>query len=134
MNHNHPPLLILDGPSGRRCISVLEFDDAGNGVRSHVLSDARGGNADSVMRNRFDHLVQLMGDSIRSEVRFHTQEEAESEADALNSDEQGPAIWQVAYVNAAEGGDYWMVEAVEDDEDAGYGGRDTPSPENAWGG
>jgi hypothetical protein len=128
------PTLILDGPSGRRAISVLEYDANGFGVRIHVLSDARSGVADSVMRNRFDHMLTLMGDNVDGDIRFSTQEDAEVEADALNSEEPGDVTWQVAYVNAAEGGDFWIVVATEGDEDADYGGRDTPSPELSWGG
>lgn len=152
------PLLILDGESGRRCISVLEFDADGNGVRVHVLSSERGdgGVADRIMQSRFDHMAQLMGDNVETDIRFSTEDEAETEAEARNAEEEGPITWQTAYVHDGDAGACILTEAdilagrdddctLHDHEDSGYwivvadaedygSGRDTPSPENAWGG
>jgi hypothetical protein len=63
------PLLELDrNNAGRLFIGVTEFNDEGYGVRSYVLSHQGAHIADTVMERRFQDMVRLMGDNVRTSL------------------------------------------------------------------
>lgn len=68
MTDNRPVITLERNNAGRLFIGVTEFDDAGWGVRAYVLSMADQHTADSVMQRRYDDMLKLMGDNVRTAV------------------------------------------------------------------
>jgi hypothetical protein len=69
MSKKPKPLVTLErNNAGRLHIGVTEYDKEGWAVRAYVLSSQSEHVTDSVMEDRYEKMVRLMGDNIRTEI------------------------------------------------------------------
>lgn len=67
MSDLRPLLTIERNNAGRLHVGVLEVDGEGMGVRAYVLSHQDEHTADRIMFRRYDDMVRLMGDNVRTD-------------------------------------------------------------------
>lgn len=71
---NRPLIELARNNAGRLHIGVTEFDSNGTrAVRAYVLSSQADHVADEVMQRRFDDMVRLMGDNVRTSLPYEQE-------------------------------------------------------------